>query len=435
MAHVVERPATYEEHLVLPQKVKNLFLLMMGAGLVLLVVGILMNLSLGHEVAGGHGGAHDASAGGGHDAGHHAVTWINRLFANLWLNNVWFTGISVIGAFFISLQYVAYAYWSVPVKRVLESLMGYLPVGAVLMLVLFLLGKSYLFHWTTPGIMTEGSANYDPIIAGKSGYLNLPFFLIRMVVYLAIWVIFARWLRANSVAEDLEGGTARYHNSIKLAAIFLVLFAVSNSMANWDWLMSIDTHWFSTMYSWYVFASWLVSGVATTILIAVNLKQAGYLRIMNANHLHDLGKFAFGFTIFWTYVWFAQFMLIWYANLPEEVVYFQERWFGHFAPLFYLSLLINFIAPFLLLMTRDAKRQGIMLKIATVVILSGHYIDFYMMVMPGTMGKSAGFGLMEVGTLLLFLGLFLTMVTRMLTSASLIQHRHPFLEESLHHHI
>jgi hypothetical protein len=170
-------------------------------------------------------------------------------------------------------------------------------------------------------------------------------------------------------------------------------------------------------------------------LIAINLKQAGYLRILNANHLHDLGKFAFGFTIFWTYVWFAQFMLIWYANLPEEVTYFQERWFGHFAPLFYLSLIINFVTPFLLLMTRDAKRQHIMLKIATVVILSGHYIDFYMMVMPGTVGNSAGFGPMEVGTLLLFLGLFLTMVTRMLASASLIQHKHPFLEESLHHHI
>ncbi len=435
MAHVAERPTSYEERLMLPKKVSNLFLMMIGAGVLLLILGIFFNRNLGHEVAavGGHGGGHAAAAG--HEAGHHAVTWVNRLFANLWLNNVWFTGISVIGMFFICLQYVAYAYWSVPIKRVLESLMGYLPVGAVLMVVLFLLGKGYLFHWTQPGIMDEGSANYDPIIAGKSGYLNLPFYLIRTVVYLAIWVIFARWMRAQSVAEDLEGGTVRYHKSIKIAAIFLVLFAVSNSMANWDWLMSIDSHWFSTMYSWYVFASWLVSGVAATILIAVNLKQAGYLRILNANHLHDLGKFAFGFTIFWTYVWFAQFMLIWYANLPEEVTYFQERWFGHFAPLFYLSLLINFVAPFLLLMTRDAKRQGIMLKIVTVVILSGHYIDFYMMVMPGTMGNDAGFGLMEVGTLLLFLGIFLTMVCRMLVSASLIQHRHPFLEESLHHHI
>jgi hypothetical protein len=434
MAHVAERPASFEEQLALPKKVSNLFLLMIGGGLVLLVLGIVLNLNMGHETAAaGHGAA---AHGGGHEAGHHAITWINRLFANLWLNNIYFTGISVIGMFFISLQYVAYAYWSVPVKRVLESLTGYLPVGAVLMIVIFLLGKGYLFHWTTPGIMDPTNKDvYDPIIAGKSGYLNLPFFLIRMVVYLAIWVLFSRWMRAQSVAEDMEGGIDRYNKSIKIAAIFLVLFAVSNSMANWDWLMSIDTHWFSTMYSWYVFASWLVSGVSATILIAVNLKEAGYLRIMNANHLHDLGKFAFGFTIFWTYVWFAQFMLIWYANLPEEVTYFQERWFGHFAPLFYLSLIINFVTPFLLLMTRDAKRQMIMLKLATVVILSGHYIDFYMMVMPGTVGNSAGFGPMEIGTTLVFLGIFLTMVTRMLTSASLIQHQHPFIEESLHHHI
>jgi hypothetical protein len=216
MAHVAERPVSYEEHLTLPKRISNLFLLMIGGGLVLLVLGIVLNLNMGHE-AGAHG-EHGAAAG--HEAGHHAVTWVTRLFANLWLNNVWFTGISVIGAFFVALQYVTYAYWSVPIRRVLESLTGYLPVGAVLMLVLFLTGKSYLFHWTAPGIMDAGSANYDAIIAGKSSYLNLPFFLIRMVVYLAIWILFARALRANSVA-DFSGAVCRLqlHGQLGLADV------------------------------------------------------------------------------------------------------------------------------------------------------------------------------------------------------------------------
>jgi len=256
-----------------------------------------------------------------------------------------------------------------------------------------------------------------------------------MVVYFTIWILAARLMRSYSAAEDLEGGTEYYHKSIRLGAIFLVLYGVSNSMAGWDWVMSIDSHWFSTMFSWYMFASWLVSGVSATTLIAINLKQAGYLRILNANHLHDLGKFMFAFSIFWTYIWFGQFMLIWYANLPEEVTYFLERWFGHYSSIFYLNLIVNFVVPFLVLMTRDAKRQMIMLKIACVVILAGHWMDFYLMIMPGTVGDAGTFGLMEVGCMLLFLGVFLTLLVRTLTSRSLVQHNHPFLEETLRHHI
>ena len=423
-----ERLTTYEEHLDVPKKVSNAFLLMIGGGVLLLILGILMNLHLGEA------GASEHSTTGG-AAAHHHVTWVTRLVANIWINNIFLTGIAVIGIFWLSLQYVAFAAWSVPVKRVLEGMTAYLPVGAIVMIVTFLLGKSYLFHWTTPGIMEPGSATYDAIIAGKSGYLNLPFFLIRMVVYFAIWIGFATWMRRLSVAEDLEGGLYYHNKSIAIGAAFLVLFGISNSMAGWDWVMSIDTHWYSTMFSWYVFASWLVSGLAATALIAINLKQAGYLRIMNANHLHDLGKFVFGFSIFWTYVWFSQFMLIWYANIPEETTYFLERWFGHYQAFFYLSLLVNFAFPFLVLMTRDAKRQQIMMKIVTVVVLSGHWLDFYMMIMPGTMGEFGGFGLMEMGCMLLFVGIFLTLLVRRLASASLVAFNHPFLEETIHHHI
>jgi hypothetical protein len=422
-----------EERLSISKRTSNRFLFLIGLGLVLLVIGIFITMNS----AGHHGGGHGEEAAAA-EGGHHAVTWVNRLFSNLWLNNIYFIGIAVIGLFFAAVQYVAYAGWSVPIKRILESLTAYLPIGGILMLVVFLLGKHELFHWTDETLYIKDNANYDPIIAGKSSFLNQPFYIIRMLVFIGAWVFFAWWLRKQSLDEDLNGGLEYYHKSIRISAIFLVIFGVSSSIAAWDWVMTIDTHWFSTLFAWYVFSSWFVAGLAATTLTAIYLKQMGYLKVLNANHLHDLGKFIFGFSIFWTYLWFSQFMLYWYANLPEEVVYFQERltyYDGHYRWILFTNLFLNFVFPFLVLMTRDAKRQMIMLKIVCIVVLIGHWMDFYLMIMPGTLRGDSGFGLMELGTLLVFLGIFLTVFTRRLTSASLVPVNHPFLEEAVHHHV
>jgi hypothetical protein len=420
-----------EERLIIPKKTSNKFYIMIGLGLVLLVAGIILMMTAGPA----HHDAHGAAAEGG---GHHATTWVNRLFANLWLNNVYFTGIAVIGLFFTAVQYVAYAGWSVLVKRVLEALTYYLPVGGVIMIVVFLLGKHDLFHWTHPELYDKASHEYDPIIAGKSGFLNLTFYIIRMVAYFALWCFFAWWLRQQSKAEDLNGGLTYYDKSIRISAMFLVVFGVTSSLSAWDWVLSIDTHWFSTMFGWYVFASWFISGLAATTLTVIILKQNGYLKMVNSNHLHDLGKFVFAFSIFWTYIWFSQFMLIWYANIPEEAIYFRERIGGyqdHYTWILFTNLIVNFAFPFLVLMTRDAKRQMIMLKIVCIVVLIGHWMDFYLMIMPGTLRGDSGFGLIELGTAMTFLGMFLTMFTRGLTDASLVPVNHPFLEESVHHHV
>jgi hypothetical protein len=405
---------------------------MIAIGVVLLIAGIII-AALG-------GG--DAHHGEGHGEG---ASWLKRLYVNLWLNNVYFTGISVIGLFFVTVQYVAYAGWSVLIKRIPEAMGYYLPIGAVVMIVVFLLGGHDIFHWTHDYLyneyMEDGvtlNPDYDPIIAGKSAYLNFWFFLIRMIVFFAGWILFFNWLRRTSLNEDLMGGTSHYHKSIRISAMFLVFFAVSSSMSAWDWVLSIDTHWFSTMFGWYVFASWWVSGLAVITLTVIILKQNGYLKMVNANHIHDLGKFVFAFSIFWTYIWFSQFMLIWYANIPEESIYFIERLGGndgHFKWIFFTNLLVNFAFPFLVLMTRDAKRQMIMLKIVTIAILAGHWLDFYLMMMPGTMRTEAGIGFIEIGTTLVFLGVFLLTFTKGLTKASLVPVNHPFLEESVHHHV
>ena len=425
-----------EERLIIPKKTTNRFYLMIGLGLVLLVLGIIIMAMSGGD---GHHDAHGAEAA----AGHHAVTWYERLWANLWLNNVYFTGIAVVGLFFTTVQYVAYAGWSVLIKRVLEALAYFLPVGAIVMLVVFLgpiifTGHNPIFHWTDHSLYEIDNPNYDPIIAGKAGFLNITFFTIRMIVYFASWIFFAWWLRKQSVAEDLNGGLTFYNKSIRISAMFLVVFGVTSSLSAWDWVLSIDTHWFSTMFGWYVFASWFISGLAATTLTVIILKQMGYMKMVNANHLHDLGKFVFGFSIFWTYIWFSQFMLIWYANIPEESIYFRERIGGyndHYTWILFTNLIVNFAFPFLVLMTRDAKRQMIMLKLVCVVILIGHWMDFYLMIMPGTLRGESGFGLIELGCALTFLGAFLVMFTRGLTSASLVPVNHPFLEESIHHHV
>lgn len=418
------------EHLQKHPSLQRTFIAIIVAGFALLVIGLLVSI-MGwgeHHAAVGH-------ATTSHVTHEDSPIWLKRLLISLWHSNVYFIGVSVVGTVFMAIQYVAYAGWSVVIKRINEALSAWLLPGGIIMVVVFLLGRHDIFHWTHAGIMNPKSPNYDAIIAGKGGFLSVPFYLIRMVSYLFIWWAFSQRLRQLSLQEDLNGGTSYFHTSITTAALFLVLFAVTSSMSAWDWVMSVDVHWFSTMFGWYVFASWWVSGIAATTLIAIFLKQAGYLSMLNSNHFHDLGKFIFGFSIFWTYIWFSQFMLIWYANLPEESVYFNQRlggFDGRYTWMFYGNLFINFVFPFLALMTRDAKRQMIMLKIVCIAILVGHWSDFYLMFMPGTMKGENGF-LIEIGVAMIFLGAFLILVTRRLAAASLVPVNHPFVEESVHH--
>ena len=432
MATLTHHESATAEQLVVTDGARKTFITIIVAGVVILALGILasiMGWGVEHHEAGA--AAHGAAAH--HEEGHSVL--LKRLIVSLWHSNLFFVGVSAIGTVFMAINYVAYAGWSVMVKRIAEALSVWIIPGGVIMLIVFVLGKEDIFHWTHEGIMDPKSPHYDAIIAGKSGFLSVPFYLIRMVSYLIIWATFSWKLRQLSLQEDLNGGTYWFHKSITASALFLVLYAVTSSMSAWDWVMSVDTHWFSTMFGWYVFASWWVSGIAAITLTAIFLKQAGYMRFLNAGHFHDLGKLMFGFSIFWTYVWFSQFMLIWYANLPEESVYFNQRlggFEGRYTSMFFGNLVINFVFPFLALMTRDAKRQMIIMKIVCIAILLGHWSDFYLMLMPGTLKGENGF-LVEIGIAAIFLGAFLIVFTRRLTQAALVPLHHPFLDESVHH--
>jgi len=362
----------------------------------------------------------------------------HRAWPSLLFNNYFFIGIAVFGVFFVAKQYVSEAGWSIVLKRVPEAVMSALPVMSLIMLFIMfasIMHWNHIYHWLHEGIMDPASEHYDRIIAGKEAYLNGSFFIIRTIIYLLGWNYFAKKLRALSVLEDKEVGTAIHFKSVSTSAWFMVFFAVTSAMASWDWIMSIDPHWFSTIFGWYVFAEWGAIGFTTILLFTLYLKRQGYLEDVNENHIHDLGKWIFAMSLVWTYMWFSQFMLIWYANIPEEVTYFMARLeVENYKFLFWFSMIINFIAPIILLMSRDAKRNNGRLIFVGCVILVGHWINSYLLVTPGTLGTHGHIGFVEIGMGLGFAGLFIYLVLNSLTKEPLETKNHPFLDESKNLH-
>ena len=356
----------------------------------------------------------------------------------LLFNTYFYLGISVFAVFFVALQYVAEAGWSIVLKRVPEAIMGALPVFSGIMLFIMIasiMHWNHIYHWLHEGIMDPTSEHYDRIIAGKEPYLNATFFVIRTIVYLLGWNYFAKKLRSLSLLEDKQSGSGIHFKGISTSAWFMVFFAVTSAMASWDWIMSIDAHWFSTIFGWYVFAEWSAIGFTTIFLFTLYLKRQGYLKDVNESHIHDLGKWIFAFSLVWTYMWFSQFMLIWYANIPEEVTYFTARLeVKNYKFLFWFSMLINFLFPIILLMSRDAKRNNSRLIFVSCVILLGHWLNSYLLVAPGTLGTHGHIGFTEIGMGLGFAGLLIYLTLNTLTKAPLETKNHPFLDESKHLH-
>ena len=360
----------------------------------------------------------------------------SRAWASLLMSNFYIMAIALAAAFFVAVQNVAEVGWSAGIIRIPSAMSTYLPFGTAFMILIFLVGHHELYHWTHEELYDPKSPSYDPILAGKQGYLNMTFYVIRLFAYALIWSGFAWLIRKESLKEDISGGETHYNKNVRLSAIFLVLFAVTESTSAWDILMSVDAHWFSTLFGWYTFAGFFVSGMTVTALITIYLKKNGYLPHINENHIHDLGKFMFAFSVFWTYLWFAQFMLIWYANLPEEVAYFMARQHPSFKPLWLANVFINFLSPFLILMTRDAKRHDITLVVAGAIMLIGHWIDYYLIVMPGVVGSEhSHIGFIEIGTTCFFAGLFMWVTFNSLSKAALVPKNHPMIEESYHFHV
>lgn len=362
----------------------------------------------------------------------------NKPWVNILISNFFFLAVALGALFFLAIQYAAQAGWSIVVTRIMEAMSQFLVVPVIIMLVLIIFGLNHshhIWHWMAEGIMDPSSEHYDEIIAGKEGYLNGPFYIIRTVIYLIGWVGAALLLRKMSISlKTTDDPNRKWVKMRNLSAGFLVFFAVTSSTSAWDWIMSIDTHWFSTLFGWYVFAGMFVSALTVMTLIVLFLKGKGLLPEVNHSHIHDLGKFMFAFSVFWTYLWFSQFMLIWYSNIPEEVTYYMAR-FGEYKGIFFTMLVMNFVFPVLVLMSRDSKRNYGFLITAGIIMIIGHWLDVYIMITPGSVGGEWSIGLVELGTFLGFAGLFLFVVFRSLAKVSLMPEGHPMLQESKYHHI
>lgn len=338
----------------------------------------------------------------------------------------WFS-ISLSGLFFLALCYVTSSVWASPLKRIPEAFTGFLPVAFLLFFVL-LFGLHPLYEWTH-----TGEVLHDPILKGKIPYLNVPFFVIRNILFFAVWIGTAFALVRNSLRQDQTGSAQLTHANRKIAAPFLVFFAFSFTLFSFDWLMSLEPHWFSTIFGVYCFADLFESGLAMMILFVVFLKRGGWFKdSINENHLHDLGKLMFAFCVFWAYIAFSQYMLIWYGNLPEEIPYMIRRTEGAWTPVALTLLFGKFIVPFFLLISRPAKRKEGWLVFVSLWVLAVQWLDIYWIVFP-VMGKPV-FGWMEIGIFLGFLGLFMLSVTSVLQRVPLLAGKDPWLQEGLHYH-
>jgi hypothetical protein len=362
-----------------------------------------------------------------------------RFWAVLLQNSLFFLLVVNASMFFICATTLAMGGWQVAFRRVPEAISSLVPVFSVLAFLVFcgiIFGhKHHIYHW-----LDKEHVEHDPILKGKSGFLNPVFFFVWTIITLVLWSFIGWKMRQLSRKTDegaMDEGQARkfiWDNTV-WAAGFIVFFALTvASTIPWLWLMSIDAHWYSTMYSWYTFASTFVAGMSLIALFVIFLKNQNYLEYVNDEHLHDLGKFMFAFSVFWTYLWFSQYMLIWYANIPEETIYFKVRQQGAYRGIFFLNLIINFLVPLLLLMRRGSKRNYTTVTFLAVLIILGHWIDFYQMVMPGTLGEHYSMGWFEIGILALYAGLIMYFAGRSLASRPLVPKYHPFLKESIIHH-
>lgn len=396
-------------------KAKTLSYSLIGIGLVAFILGLVLEMNKGEH-------------------GHLQL----RLLGNLLIDSFFFFAIGLGALFFLALQYATETGWYASVKRIIEAVAGFLPYGVGLMIIALLTitfsDGAGIYVWMDPEHITKGSHHYDEIIAGKSAFLNKPFFWIRTVVYLGIYIWFWMGFRKRSLEEDRVGGTEIHFKNYRKGATFLVFFAVFSSTSAWDWLMSIDVHWFSTLFGWYVFAGMWVSAMVVILSLTLYLKKLGYLPKVNESHIHDLGKWVFAISFLWSYLWFSQFMLIWYANIPEETTYHLTR-IQEFPFLYFGMFIVNFAFPMLLLMSRDAKRHAGLLIFVGLMIFAGHWVDAYLMVMGGSMGSHAFIGPMEIGLAVMFLGGFIYIILNNLTKAPLTPVNHPFLDESIHHEI
>ena len=360
--------------------------------------------------------------------GYGFFTDTQRTWANVLMNNFYFISLAIGAAFFFSIQYVTQSGWSAMFRRIPEAIMAYIPYAAIIMLVLFF-GIHDIYHWSHSDVVAN-----DALLAHKSPYLNVPFFMIRIVIFFAAWILLTRYLRKLSLEEDNLGGLVIFEKMEFWSKIFIFVLALTFSMATFDWIMSIDAHWFSTIFAFKSFTTAFYHGTSLVALIAIILHKKGYFKYMNEYHLLDFSRYMFILSIIWGYIYFSQFALIWFGNIPEETVYYANRWNNGWLIFFILNFAINWFIPFIGLLPQKLDKNINFVYFICVLLLVGFYIDLFEQVMPD-FTITPKFGIIEFGVFAGLSGLFLFAIGKALEKAPLIPKNHPYLEESEQHHL
>lgn len=401
------------DRFVIPARLKSTSLMLIGVGIITLICGIAF-LLMGHN---------DVER--------------SRFWAVLLHDAVFFTFITGVSIFVQAASTLAHGGWIVAYRRVPEAIGANAWIfGTITLLIgIFIIygfrdasGNNPIYPWVTPG--------NDKILLGKAAFLNPAMFIGFSAATIGFWAYFGNKFRAMSIAQESapQNHTRIFWKMFRLSGLFLIVYGLSQmSTIPWLWVMSVQAHWYSTLFSWYNFASSFVSGMSLILLWVVYLKNQGNLEIVTKEHMHDLGKFMFAFSIFWTYLWFAQYMLIWYANIPDETIYFKIRQQGPYSVIFYANFIINFVGPILILMARPSKRNYFTVVFMALMIIFGHWLDFFQMIMPGPLGANWHINWYEIGIFMGFAGMLIFLVSRTLSKASLIPSNNLLLKETLVH--
>ena len=352
-----------------------------------------------------------------------------QFFFSALTSNIMIVGISLGAMIFIMIHHIVGAQWSVAIRRVAEIIMSVIPYSAVLLAILLLVGAHDLFEWSHADVVAK-----DHLIQKKAAYLNMTFFTIRLFFYVIVWTLLARFYMKNSLAHDQNGNDNLLTKMKSVTPIGIILFAITVTFSAFDWIMSLDPHWYSTIFGVYIFAGFLMTFLAICIVVLRILQAHGYLKgIVTVEHYHDLGKLMFAFTCFWAFCAFSQYMLIWYGNIPEETIWYSHRWVGGWK---YISLILpvgHFALPFVLLMARGAKRNLNFLTFMAIWLVIMEFIDLHWLILPNFQHHGFHLSWLDITTHIGFAGFFLGVLGKKLTGPVLIPTQDPFLEKSLHH--
>lgn len=355
-----------------------------------------------------------------------------RAWTSFLISLFYVTGLGLGAAFFLASQYVTGAGWSVAIRRIPEAMTSILPFAGIGALALAF-GLHQLYAWSR-----GTGSGHDAILAEKSAWLNAPFFMIRVAVYFLIWIVLSRRLVRSSRKQDLDGDVVHTQRNVRNSVLLLVLGVITACLASFDLLMSLEARWYSTIFGLLTLAGMFVSALASIAVFVVVLRRLGWGRLFTDRHLYDLGRLLLSFSVFWVYLWTSQHMLIWYSNIPEETSYYALRHSGGWGALSLANVLLNWLIPFVLLLSRDARRSDRCIVLAAVSILIGHWLDLYLVVAPSTLvdarsgsGVGASFGPLEILPLAGALSLFVWVALRSFSRQHAVPIRDPHLVESL----